>query len=300
MRIRPGLDAENEQTVAGPEKDKEIYFHLGLHKTASTFLQESVFPCLSNIHFIKKHDFRSKDEIIASSPDKRFLLSRELEPEQEKYMRKIREVAVRYPDTRPILILRSHGRMIKSKYKYYIRKHGCKHFDHFFDLQNDTGVVKIRNLDYCQKIRILEKHFAHPVFVMFQEEFINKPFAAIDALADYVGADYRPEDIQISAKNASFSEKQLRLIRKFNQLSTHDHSRTQSPFLKFVHRKLGDGLLYLIGYAAYILPESFLGRDDLIPPSRIHEVDQFYTQDWHEALRYAHLLRPRLYVQGSA
>lgn len=275
---------------------KEIYFHVGLHKTASTFLQENVFPYFKDIQFIKKHNFRNRDEIIEKSDNIKFLISREMEPEKEKDMIRIQDIAIKYPDTRLILILRNHAGMIKSKYKYYLRKHGYKHFDDFFDLQNDTGIIKKENLDYGNKIQILKKYFTCPVFVMFQEEFINNPFAAIDQLAEYIHTEYNKKDIQLSRKNASFSEKQLKLIRKFNKLSPHDHSRIQSPFLRFGYRKFGDGLLYLVAYSAKVLPERLVGQESLIPDSKLHEINEFYKEDWNSCLRYAQLLRNQLYV----
>ena len=44
--------------------EPEIYFHVGLGKVASTYLQNKVFNNLEGIHYIPKNKYRSSIDII--------------------------------------------------------------------------------------------------------------------------------------------------------------------------------------------------------------------------------------------
>ena len=45
-------------------KQPEIYFHVGLGKVASTYLQHRFFPKLKGIHYIKSTRYRRSLQII--------------------------------------------------------------------------------------------------------------------------------------------------------------------------------------------------------------------------------------------
>ena len=53
----------------------QIYFHVGMPRTASTFLQYKVFPVLEGIKYIKKHNFKKHNKIISEASFDKFLLS---------------------------------------------------------------------------------------------------------------------------------------------------------------------------------------------------------------------------------
>ena len=275
-------------------RDKEIFFHVGLPKTASTFLQRKVFPKFNDIQFIKKHDFKRKDRIIEQTDHQKILLSIELNPDVSSGMQKLRDVAQKYPHTHPIIVLRRHGSWLKSKYKYYLRKHGTRKFDGYFDF-NETGILKPKNLMFYPKIKLLEELFEPEPLVLFQEELKQNPYEIIDLLADYVGATYDKNAIQVQTVKKSYSPKQLKKVRRFNRWYQYDHSYITSKTKKFVYKKFSGLLLHSVAFSASIFPDKKSEKEKLIPQEKIDAVNEAYREDWEKCLNYARKQRKLLF-----
>ena len=64
--------------------EKIIYFHVGISKTGSTFLQQRVFPILKNIHYIPTRKYHKIDEEISSIKKGNVLVSREFDRQFER------------------------------------------------------------------------------------------------------------------------------------------------------------------------------------------------------------------------
>lgn len=68
--------------------EKEIYFHVGLAKTGSTFLQKNVFTYLKNIKYISTHDYVNCIDVINKTNYKSYLISREFDKQFESEIKK--------------------------------------------------------------------------------------------------------------------------------------------------------------------------------------------------------------------
>ena len=268
------------------KQHKSIFFHVGLPKAASTFLQRNVFPNFNSIQFIKKHDFKHRDRIIENTSCHKILMSIELNLDAEGGMAKLRDVAAKYPHTYPIIVLRKHGSWLKSKYKYYLRKHGDQHFDDYFDLDGD-GVLELDNLLFYPKLKLLESLFNHEPLVIFQEELKENPLATIDMLANFMDVTYKNQDIQIQHVKKSYSSRQLKAIRRFNRVYQYDHSSIRSKTLKFIYKKFSGLLLHSIAYISLAFPVRPAHKRPLIPQHAIHKVDDAFREDWDQCIHYA-------------
>lgn len=276
------------------QEHKKIFFHVGLPKTASTFLQRNVFPKFKDIQFIKKHDFKYRDRIIEQSDHSKILMSIELNPDVKSGMDKLKDVAQKYPYTHPIIVLRKHGAWLKSKYKYYLRKHGSQKFSQYFDL-NGAGILKMKNLRFYPKIKLLEDLFDYKPLVLFQEELKQNPLASIDLLADYMGTEYNKKDIRVRTVKKSYSTKQLMTIRRFNKLYQYDHSNINSKTGRFLYKKFSGLLLHSIAFFSFLLPNKTTGKEALIPSQKIKQVNEAYRADWEKCLNYARQQRELLF-----
>ncbi|MEQ9306731.1 MAG: hypothetical protein RJQ14_22645, partial [Marinoscillum sp.] len=94
------------------EEDKQVYFHVGLGKVASTFLQQRVFPALGGIHYIPTRKYRKAKHIIGTVSAEKVLVSREfdrqLEQEDEWYTKD-------FPQAKIIILLRRHDEWAASQ-----------------------------------------------------------------------------------------------------------------------------------------------------------------------------------------
>ena len=274
----------------------KIYFHVGLPKTASTFLQKKVFPALQGLHYIKKHDFKNRVSIIDKTQAKIFLLSVEMKFDFAPDIRQIKDVASKYPDTTPIIFLRKHSSWLGSKYKYYIRKHGGGKFDYFFDFENNNGLFKHENLSFYSKIQKLEEIFNDTPIVFFQEELKNAPYEVIDQLASVLGVSYNKNDINISNVKTSYSNKQLKILRKFNRRYVFNKQKVKPGFRRFAYKKFSGLLLHSVAFLALLIPDAFMDNKPLIPKDVLEKVNGYYNQDWNKCVNYALKRREKVYL----
>lgn len=277
--------------MANNDSHPLIFFHVGLPKTASTFLQRKVFPYFNGIHFVKKHDFKKREKIIATTNQSKVLLSIELDLDSPDGANKVRDVANQHPDTKPIIVFRKHGSWVGSKYKYYLRKHGARSFDNYFNPDSNQGLLKDQNLQFYSKIKLLEEKYGSEPFVMFQEEFQNKPFKAIKALADFMGVDYDENNIKISTVKKSYSEHALYYVRKLNRLYKYDHSRFKTTFFRTFYKKINGGMLHLTAFFAGITEPEKSKAKKVLPQSAIDKINKEYADDWQKCIEYAKTTR---------
>ena len=63
---------------------KHIFFHVGISKTGSTFLQQRVFPHLKNIQYIPTHKYHQINDEIKKVKNGPILVSREFDRQFER------------------------------------------------------------------------------------------------------------------------------------------------------------------------------------------------------------------------
>ena len=265
----------------------QVFFHVGLPKTASTFLQRNVFPVFKGIQFVKKHDFKHHDRIISSTEQPAVLLSIELDLDSKDGKKKMNTIAEKYPETKPIVVFRKHGSWLGSKYKYYLRKHGKASFEEYFDPASDNGVLNHKHLVFYDKIKILEEKYGSRPLVMFQEEFKNNPWEAIEIIANHIGASYNKDDIKISTVKKSYSEHSLFYVRKLNRWYNYDHSGIKNKTLRFLYKKFGGGILHLTAYFAGVAEPKNGSAKKVLPKAAVQKINEQYAEDWNRCIAYA-------------
>ena len=264
---------------------KAIFFHVGMPKTASTFLQRNVFPKFKGIRFIKKHDFKHHGQIIREAKEDRIMLSIELNLDAPGGFNKMRTIAEKYPGTKPVIVLRRQGSWLQSKYKYYLRKHGTASFSEYFHPEGKHSVLSAENLQYFPKIRMLEEHYGTRPLVFFQEELKKAPMEFIDQLAQFTGASYQPQDIKISNVKSSYSPKQLLLVRQFNRWYGFNDQHTRNKARKFAYKKISAMMLHAVAFTGNFIKAG--EKEELIPQHVIDDVNIAFASDWQQCLDYA-------------
>lgn len=264
---------------------KRVFFHVGMPKTASTFLQRNVFPHFRDVHFIKKHDFKHHKRFILQTTKDKVLLSTELDLHRERSVRKIRDIASAYPGTQPVIVLRRHSSWLKSKYKYYLRKHGTYSFWEYFG-PHEEGIINHKALRYYDKLKLLESTYEKRPLVFFQEELKADARAFIAQLAEMLGTAYDDRAISIKTVKGSYSEHQLKHVRRFNRRYKFRKPDGMPKIKKFAYRKFSALLLHTVAFLGKFLPDPMHG-DPLIPQASLKAVDEQFRYDWLQCLEYA-------------
>ena len=134
--------------------EKKIYFHVGLAKTGSTFVQNNFFPKLKNIKYISTHKYKNCIDIINNTNYKSYLISREFDRQLEEEVSKILK---HFPQTKIIIVFREHKKWISSQFKRYSKNGWHRDFEDFYNKDN-TGYWKKVDMLYGDKLDIISKY----------------------------------------------------------------------------------------------------------------------------------------------
>ena len=171
--------------------------------------------------------------------------------------------------------------------QYYLRKHGKASFEAYFNPDSTNGVLNHKHLLFYEKIKLLEEQYGSRPLVMFQEEFKNKPWEAIEAIAQFIGATYDKEDIKISTVKKSYSEHSLYYVRRLNRWYNYDHSGIKNKTLRFLYKKFSGGILHLVAhYKAITEPEKAKAKK-VLPKAAVQKINEEYADDWKKCIEYA-------------
>lgn len=270
--------------------EKEIFFHVGLGKTATTYLQYKVFPKLKGVHYIQRTRYKRSLDIIARSPHQRIFVSNEFDQQLE---REAQWFSAAHPNAKVIIVFRRHDSWIASQYRRFV-KNGFSHpFVSFFDIEQDTGAWKRSDLRYFDKIQILEKYFTHKPLLLFYEDMQRDTFTFIDAIARFTGTTYDTADISLNTVHSSYTEKQLKIFRKISKvIYRYNIPRSQQSAVRWVQRIIRQAVQYSLLYAAALIPESMVSKEPLIPAEQLKRIREYFADDWKNCVEYANRNNP--------
>jgi len=267
------------------DKQKQIIFHIGLAKVASTFLQNNIFPKLKGVYFIKRLRYRLDRKIISSTDHPKYLLSREFDWNFEK---KLKEFSNDYPDARIILILRQQDDWIASQYRKYTKNGGGQYFQGYFNIQDNSGIIKKEELYFMRKIKIIENYFSPRPLVLIYSDLKKDPFNFIDKIADYIGVGYSREEISLNRVHKSYNEKQLKIMRNFGRWIIPQQTKwAKNKVLYWLQRRSRLLISYLILYPSLLIPSFMVSKKKLIPDNQLKEIKDFYLDDWEQCREYS-------------
>ncbi len=266
------------------EKKKELYLHLGLPKAASSYLQQTVFPRLQGIRYYPKPYFKRFPEILEKGAHTRYLFSTEMFGRLEERAQRIAE---QFPDAGVVLVFRRQDRWIRSRYKYYLWKSGNTEFREFFDIHNDAGYWKRSSLFFSPSIDELAARFRHPPLVLFQEDLEEDAAGWLQRLQAFTGTHLPPGKFRKAPLKVSFSDRQLILLRAFNQRFPYRKPQHGPKFFRQLHMHVRQGMNYLVALTARFFPSSYFRDKELIPAKDLEAIRSFYEKDWKDCKKWA-------------
>jgi len=263
--------------------EREVFFHVGLGKTASTYLQMRFFPKLRGIRYVPTARFRSYPEILRTATESRLLFSREFDRQFEDA---VVAFARRCPTARPIIVLRRHDEWIASQYRRFVKNGWALTFREFFDVQADGGMWRWRDVEMWPRVRLLEELFRSRPLVLFHEELKRFPWRFLDRITEFTGSTVDRRGVSLLPFHTSYTDKQLRAMLSFGRVfnPAPPNRGRMLTWMKRRGRMLG---CYALMGAGRVMPEAWIRVKTLIPPDDLAEARKLFAEDWQRCLAYA-------------
>ncbi len=266
---------------------KQVFFHVGLGKTGTTFLQYRVFPKLQGVKYIQRTQYRDFKyvKLIEDSPDQKFLVSNEFDKQLEAEAHKI---ASKYPRAKTIVVLRRQDSWIASQYRRYVKNGYPNSFEEFIDIENDESYWDRKDLFFHQKLIMLEEVFGSRPLVLFHDELVKNPHSFIGRICSFIGADYEKESINLKRKHSSYTEKQLKVRRQQSaRRNRKQASRSKIYWVRKIQNFLGMPERYLSLYMAFLVPSKRISDEPLISKDSMAKIRAYYEEDWRKCEEYS-------------
>ena len=262
--------------------EKEIYFHVGLAKTGSTFVQNNFFPKLKNIKYISTHKYKRCIDIIKKTNYKSYLISREFD---RKLDEEVRKVLKHFPQTKIIIVFREHKKWISSQFKRYSKNGWHWDFEEFYNNEN-TGYWKRDDMIYFDKLKIISKYSKSRPLVLNFDELKTNPHSYLEKISNFTNSNYIKDDISLNVVHKSYSEKQLVFLKEFCKIfkSTPPRYYAKNKLKHWLFFRPWWLLYHLVMYFAILLPKSLVVKKPLINQKYLQNTMNKYKDDWEYIL----------------
>ncbi len=268
----------------------EIFFHVGLGKTASTYLQHSVFPHFKGIHYIPTNRYKKSLRIIEKGEKKRYLVSREFDRQFEDEVSKFCTI---HPDASIIVVFRRQDKWIASQYKRHVKGGFYKEFKDFLDVKENQGFWDRQELIFMDKISVIEKYATKKPLILFHED-LSDPYAFITKIANYCQVTFDKQSVSIRPRHTAWKEKQLHAVKYFRKNIYQGQIKGgKNRWETWLYYRPWWLLFHLIMYLAVFLPKKWVIKKPLIKQDDLDTVREWTSKDWESLKAYADKNNPQ-------
>ena len=264
----------------------ELYFHIGMPKTGTTFLQQEVFPHIAGIRFVPPNrrlwevaqeddgrDILVSDEALSGAPWRTVHGARRTWAENRTAS--IAGLAELCPHANVLVCFRRHSEMILSLYKQYLHEGGTERFDGFFQLDGGA-LLDAQDLTYRPVIEQIQRLFVGRKLV-FDYQSVQSIDAFAPDLARFLRVERVPIPTQVKRHNVGIGARQGALLRAINHASSTDlNPGGRLPLRNRVFRRLG-----LDPRSVLQKRMNFLGHEPIhLESALVQRLDDYFADDW--------------------
>lgn len=234
---------------------RKIYLHLGIHKTATKFLQEAVFPEIKDISYLPKakyerdlldsllhqdvltfnyHKDAIRDEFLkrAGNDDLPLLISNELLfgniffHNNNRYSLLVKLKSL-FPEAKILLSIRGQKQMIDSIYREYLVQGGCCKIEQFLNAATPSGKSILsynpgldpEALKYGKYLDGLAEMFgAENCLFLPYEMLIKDTPEYLGQILGFLNSKSSPDDFSAQKRHGSMSNNALKFLRVINKM----------------------------------------------------------------------------------
>jgi len=211
----------------------KLFIHLGLHKTATSTLQDQLFPATHGLNYFSTlqdatrrfvHLATRQDPIHFDAPVVRRLLSSRFSEAQVNLLSNeslsgppfagvmeggldhrtpvIQNLSACFPDADLILVVRRQDKLAQSFYRQYIKSGGTRSIERFYGHQeNRPPLLATDRFRFSPYIKLLKESFSGRLLVLPFEHFVEDSSAFLGVLGDFLGVEW-PE-LELRRDNAT-------------------------------------------------------------------------------------------------
>jgi hypothetical protein len=254
----------------------DIIIHIGLPKTATSYLQADVFPFVEDLHLLrgwksirKMLSVYNKTILISDESLSGSLYSGDW---RNDFSAKIKLIKTTFNNPKIIIGFREQKGFILSSYKQYLHQKGTKDFNSFYNIEN-TGLIKIEDLIYESMIEELKLNF-NEIFIYTLDLIKNDFQLFFDQFSEFSGVP-KVDVKSFTSKHRNVGVKtikEIELLIKTNKLNNKLDGFLYSPIFKKL--KITPLQIILNG-----LP--FDNSPDFKMPDEVNQfVSNHYKNDW--------------------
>jgi hypothetical protein len=254
-----------------------VFFHVGFHKTGTTFLQRNLFSRHPDLELRNTQLFFLEDKLFCkgedyyremfhgNAPGKRLMESSESFSghmfglgEYETVGLRIREIC---PGAKVLLMIRNQIGMVESLYKQYIKERGILDFEGFLGSSKGEGVLsKVRYLD---QVRFYKDTFGENLMIAAYEDLAGNLKGFLETLYAFIGVkEFSPDRRRQNRGATVFIGNLYRILNRWCD---------DSPFLNKHRRKVR----YALDFADYRLVRHLDKRKYMTPEARKKIFDMY-------------------------
>lgn len=234
----------------------KVFIHLGIHKTASTFIQTQLFTSLKSTKFLNRQEIKDFKNYILHADDfdftvnearnifnsiiesyhytENFLISDE-EFYGNPYMggidrkRIIDRLILVFPDNIYFMIfLRNQVSLMLSLYSYYIKSGGTANIKNFLYYKKYPLIINEGHFKYDAYLDyIIQKTSRNKLKVLLYEDFVKYQSQTIAEILEFVEEPIFSVELNSKKTNKSLSYSMLKYVRFFNKFV----KSSKQPFL---------------------------------------------------------------------
>jgi hypothetical protein len=243
------LDAVAGVGAGTGNQAKSPIVHIGYHKTASSWLQDVLFPVLEDVTWVGARGLAFELlHNLSNAPDERFVpftLRRYVEEMTARHDRSVvlsyeglsgglwnpedigaraaARIAEALPDGRIVAIVREQGSMLRSIYWQYVLEGGTAPLGRLFDPASAQDAFQFSHLEYDRVISVYGQEFGpHSLLVLPYEMLRVDSDRFLERLLDFMGTSVREgesvESLLRQPRHVSPRVAAVRTVRVWNTL----------------------------------------------------------------------------------
>lgn len=244
---------------------KQLVFHIGLHKTGTSFLQNNIFAYFENITLIRGFDSWRKIFNIENE-NEIFLLSDEYISGKlwggnyvEDYFANLKMIQDLFgSETKIIVGFREPISFLKSIYKQYLHEGGTEGFETVYN-PKQTGLIKDKDLRNKERIDMTLDLFENVLF--YSQNELRNDEQIIEEICDFIGGTLKKERPIKENNNqgirTNFQFKSLKTLNRFRFFKNTFIEKMLKRY-KITFRQICQQLLRIVPSKEYEYPSEIL------------------------------------------